>query len=217
MIEALLLHPPVLSSGDGALSFNDFKSVAGATYPVKSSILAPNGDSCVLLDNNGASCMSIDLTSLFSGKNLAIGFYVNPTSFTGVVGSTPSRGVAIELGPFLANNLYFYVAPVNAGYEGDGSAQYPMAATPANQWSHIALSLELSTKRLTGFVNGVPVTRVLTRIPANFNAYFGGIGDRPGYTGSAQGRYGYRGLMSTVRAVPRLINTAFDPLDFPRV
>lgn len=215
MIELLLPLPK--RAADGALSFDDFGPVPGSTFPTRSSTLAPNGDSCVLLDNAGASSMSIDLTALFTGSDLAIGFYINPTSFTAAVGSTPSRGVAIQLGSFLQNNFYFYTAPAKAGYEGDGSAQYTMAATPANQWSHIALSFQQSTKRLTGFVNGVPVSRTLANIPPNFKAYFGGIGDRPNYTGNAQGRYGYRGLMSTIYAVPRLIDTAFDPLAFPAV
>ena len=216
MIEALLMET-LMAAGGGALDWNDFSSVAGATMPSRVATKAPNGDSCVLLDNAGASCMRIDLTDVFKGRDFTIGFYINPTSFTGTVGSTPSRGVAIELGPFLSNNLYFYAAPVNSGYEGDGVAQYPMSPTPVNQWSHIALSLQLSSKKLTGFVNGVPVSRTLKNIPANFNAYFGGIGDRSGYTGSAQGRYGYRGLMSEIHVTPTLIDTTFDPLTFPQV
>lgn len=217
MIESIMMEPMYIPKDNGALSFDDFGTVSGSTFPQKSATRAPNGDSCVLLDNSGASCMTIDLTSLFAGKAFTIGFYIYPTSFTGVVGTTPSRGVAIQLGPFLSNTFYFYAAPVNAGYEGDGSALYPMLPTPANQWSHIALSFEPGTKRLTAFVNGVPVSRVLKAIPPSFKAYFGGIGDRPNYTGSAQGRYGYRGLMSTIYAVPRLINSNFDPLTFPQV
>lgn len=214
MLETILASRPRSKDGGGKISFDDFSSVSGDTVPAKTVVTAPNGDNCVLYDNTGAGCMKIDLSTLLANSDFTIGFYVKPTSFTPVYGSTPSRGIIIQVGPFSSKPFYFHTAPVKAGYECDGNATYPLPATPADQWSHVALAFKRDTKTLYGFVNGAPVNRLVTTIPSSMIAYFGGIGDRPGVSGGATTRYGYRGYVSEVNVLTRALTETFEPLTF---
>lgn len=186
--------------------------VSGSVLPSASATLAPNGDACLQWAAN--SCAKIDMTSYLQDKSFTLGFYIYPTSYQDAYGTTASRGVVMQIGPFGKNAFFYYAKPVKSSYEAD-LTERAMVNAPVNVWAHVALSFDPNTRKYVGFLNGVPYPGAnVINLPPNFISYFGGLGDRSNALGGAQTRYGYRGLMSTFRIYNTFTNTAFDPLTF---
>jgi len=188
-----------------------------------SSELAPNGDTCELWRNDGASCKQIDLTAVLSGKPFILGCYIKPSSYQAQYGNSPPSAWVLQVGSFNAAFMVFNAKP------GTGTAAYPKTnsvtgttnlqvfsetVSPVDVWTHIALSFDPSTGKLAGFVNGAFFGETNSGAPSTYTLFMGGIGDRTNIGGGSLARYGYRGLISNIRYLNQYVNYDFDPLTF---
>jgi len=185
-----------------------------------SATIAPNGDSCNLWSDTGASCLQYDLAPTLGLNSFTVGFFINPTSYQPQYGNSPPQAWILQIGPFSGLNLNYVVMsgtgtatyPKTGSVGGSVSGAYSDTASPVGTWRHVAMAYERSTGTITGFIDGKPFGPAQGANPSNLNMYIGGIGDRSGYTGGNSARYGYRGLISQFRYELVARTQTFDPL-----
>lgn len=206
----------------GVVQFSEMTPRTGwaGSSTTSSATIAPNGDSCNMWSDTGASCLQYDLTSALGSNSFTVGFFISPTSYQAQYGNSPPQAWVIQIGPFNSQFLNYIVM------SGAGTATYPKTgmvgnsftgaysdtASPVGTWRHVALSYDRSENSLMGFIDGRPFGSMQTASPTNMTMFIGGIGDRSTATGGMQTRYGYRGLISVVRYELVARTQAFDPL-----
>lgn len=214
MFELLAGEHNVTTVSDKTLDFSDFTSRAwSGAAPAASSTLAPNGDACQ--DFSASSSVFLDIATKIGEGPFTIGAYIRPSSYQAQYGTSPPTGIVFQIGSFSGGYNAVWARP------GTGTATHPKTISyltfsdqfaPVGQWRHIAAAYDPTTRMCRLFVDGVDYNEAQGVAINSFTLSLGGIGDRPGVTGSNDARYGYRGLLSQVRVRNGYQKGNFDPL-----
>lgn len=185
-------------------------------------VKAPNGDDCRVWSDTGTSCVCVDLNSSMKDQPYTIGLYCRPSSYQAQYGASPPQATAIQIGAFTDTRRQSATLlsgagtnsgqPVTNGVATGTTVKYSNAPTPVGEWVHVAMTFDPVSKMFSGFFNGNRLGNMATLTPSGFMVYLGGLGDRAGSTGSLQTRYGFRGLMSSLRLQKKFQETNFNPL-----
>lgn len=199
---------------DKTLNFSDFQNRNWAgSAPASSTVLAPNGDPTQ--NFSAASSTFLDIGSKIGEGPFTIGVYVQPSSYQAQYGNSAPVGQVFQIGAFSSGYNALSVRP------GTGTASYPKTVSfvvysdqvaPVGEWHHVAAAFDPATSTCRLFVDGKNYGDAIGAAVAALTLSLGGIGDRPGFTGANDARYGYRGLMSTVRVRGGLQSDDFDPV-----
>ena len=214
MFELLAGEQHVTTVSDKTLDFSDFTSRTwSGAAPTASSTLAPNGDMCQ--NFSASSSVVLDIDSKIGDGPFTIGAYIQPSSYQGQYGSSPPTGIVFQIGTFSGGYNAVWARP------GTGTATHPKTISfltfsdqtaPVGQWRHVAAAFDPTTRMCRLFVDGVDFNEAQGVAISSRTLSLGGLGDRPGITGSNDARYGYRGLMSQVRVRKGYQKGNFNPL-----
>lgn len=214
MNELLLSGTRSKQVSDAKLEFSEFSNRAWAgAETLTSSVVAPNGDEC--REFTASSSVFLSIADKIGEGAFTIGAYIRPSSYQAQYGNSPPTGYVFQIGSFSSGYNCL------AARDGSGTSAYPKTISfgaysdqfaSIGAWRHVAGAFDPKTGDCGLFVDGVYFGKATAAMVAQMVLSLGGIGDRPGYTGSNSARYGYRGLISSVRVRKGFQTQNFNPL-----